>query len=117
MRVRAVIAFALLAGLACRDAKPPRYDAEVKATLNEMRNAIANFRQDQGRYPYSLNELVPNYLRKIPVDPATRSNQSWQLITEDTVQPNSDFTTATNEQPKPVIIDVRSGAGAPYSTY
>ena len=117
MRARALIAFALLVCAACKQQEMARHDDELKRTLASMRTAIASFQKDNGRYPSTLNELVPKYLRAIPVDPVTNSNATWQLITEDTVQPNSDFTTATSEQPKSVIIDVRSGAGAPYSTY
>lgn len=116
MRLRTFIAIALLA-VACQHEEPPQYDADIRSKLAVMRQAIHRFHRDKGRYPYTLNELVPNYLRAIPIDPVTESTTTWQLITEDTVQPNSDFTTATSEQPKPVIIDVRSGAGAPYSTY
>lgn len=84
-----------------------------------MRKAIDNFYADHKRYPATLDELVPNYLRKIPADPMTRSHTTWRVITEETVQPNADFTTATTatEQPQPGIVDVRSGAGKPYSEY
>lgn len=117
MRRRALIAFALLVCAACREQEVVRHDDELKRTLTTMRHAIATFRAETGRYPSSLNELVPKYLPRIPADPVTKSNATWQVITEDTVQPNADFTTATSEQPKSVIIDVRSGAGSPYSTY
>ena len=118
MRARAVIAFVLLVCAACKQQEMARdNERELKRQLAEMRGAIAAYHKDNGRYPTALIELVPTYLRAIPVDPMTSSYKSWQVITEDTVQPNSDFTTATSEQPKSVIIDVRSGAGAPYSTY
>jgi hypothetical protein len=118
VRVRALIAFALLVCFACKqEEKPVRHDDELKRTLASMRAAIAAFQKNNGRYPSTLNELVPKYLPRVPVDPVTNSAATWQPVTEDTVQPNSDFTTAKSEQPRSVIIDVRSGAGAPYSTY
>ena len=81
----------------------------MKSHLTQMRQAIASFRKDMGRYPHSLDELVPNYIRRIPRDPITNSN-TWRPVTEDTVQPSSDFTTGTAAAPQSVIIDVQSGA-------
>ncbi len=113
----------LLLAFVCFACKEPRgrvdVDGELKATLYVMRNALDEYNKDHGRYPSTLQELVPKYLRKMPVDPVTKSSTTWQLITEETVQPSSDFTTATTATavPRSVIIDVRSGAGAPYSNY
>jgi general secretion pathway protein G len=107
---------------ACKEEKRVDRDAELKKTLTEMRGAIDRFRQDNQRYPRSLDELVPKYLPRIPRDPITGSATTWQLVTEESVQPSSDFsTTATAKtapaQNAPVVIDIRSGAGAPYSSY
>lgn len=117
VRARALIAFALLVCVACKQEVPVRHDEELKRTLASIRAAIAAFQKENGRYPSALQELAPKYLPRIPVDPVTKSNATWQFVTEETVQPNSDFTTAKSEAPKTVILDVRSGAGAPYSTY
>ncbi len=94
-----------------------RHDDAVKQTLARMRAAIAAFHREEGRYPRTLEELVPKYLPSVPVDPATGSAKTWRLATEETVQPSADFSTATTSQTDSVIIDVRSGAGAPYSEY
>ncbi|HEX8251890.1 MAG TPA: type II secretion system protein G [Thermoanaerobaculia bacterium] len=113
----------LLACAACRKAEEkPRPDLALRETLAVMRTAIERFQREQGRYPHSLEELVPKYLVRIPTDPITTSAKTWRVVTEETVQPNADFTTAASTTaaataPRPVIIDVRSGAGAPYSTY
>jgi hypothetical protein len=114
--MRALLGLLLLA-CACRQQEPVRHDAAVKQTVTQMRSAIAAFKRDQGRYPRTLEELVPRYLPAVPVDPATGSAKSWRLTTEDTVQPSADFTTATISQTESVIIDVHSGAGRPYSEY
>jgi general secretion pathway protein G len=97
-------------------------EAALKDDLFQMRKAIDNFHAEHKRYPSSLDELVPNYLRKIPADPITES-LDWNVITEETVAVSSDFTTA--EAPKPVVsvLDVKSKApgvgldGKPYSEY
>lgn len=89
--------------------------------LATMRKAIANFRADQGRYPRTLDELVPRYIRQIPVDPVTRD--PWRLTTEQTVQPSSDFSTAAPAKTETYIIDVHSSAsgkdanGKPFADY
>ncbi|HEY0158165.1 MAG TPA: hypothetical protein VGF28_12845 [Thermoanaerobaculia bacterium] len=118
MRARALLAVALLLACACKQQEPVRrHDDAVKQTLARIRGAIATFQREQGRYPRTLEELVPKYLPAVPVDPATGSAKSWRLVTEETVQPNADFTTATSSPTGAVIIDVRSGAPAPYSEY
>ena len=46
--------------------------------LYQMRRSIDAFYTDQQRYPNYLEELrEQKYLRDIPQDPFTRSNQSW----------------------------------------
>lgn len=117
MRAHALTAFLLLL-CACRQQQEPvRHDAAVKQAVTRMRAAIASFRREQGRYPHTLEELVPKYLSAVPVDPATGSAKSWRLTTEETVQPSTDFTTATVSKAESVVIDVHSGAGKPYSEY
>jgi general secretion pathway protein G len=120
-RALSVLALLVVAG-ACE-----RYDAERDATLRQnvagIRKAITNFRQDTGRYPYTLEELVPKYMREIPEDPFTNSTTAWRLTMEETVQPSSDFQTDTAAAPRPGIVDVHSTAqgadrnGVLYSNY
>ena len=117
MRVAQVLLLALVC-FACKQPEVKRdHSVALKETLATMRGAIAAFRKDNGRYPRSLHELVPKYLPAIPVDPATGTPATWRLITEESVQPSSDFTTNSSTAAEPVIIDVRSGGGAPYSNY
>lgn len=104
-----------------------RYDASrdeaLKQNLTAMRGAITRFRADTGHYPASLSELVPKYLRAIPSDPFTQSSETWRVTTEETVQPSSDFQTATAPAATSVVIEVHSAApgadrsGVLYSEY
>jgi general secretion pathway protein G len=53
----------------------------LKQDLAVMREAIDKFYGDLGRYPESLQELATRrYLRRVPVDPLTRSAESWLVV-------------------------------------
>ena len=68
-----------------------------------MRTQINLYFADKGRYPFDLTALVDdNYLRTIPNDPITESNETW--MTEYAELDDADITT------EPGIADVRSGA-------
>jgi general secretion pathway protein G len=95
--------------------------AALRNELQTMRKAIARFRAERGRYPHTLQELVPHYLPAIPRDPVT--GDPWRVDTEESVQPSADFTTSTNAKTETYVIDVHTSAtgldahGAPYSGY
>lgn len=117
-----MVVVALLA-LACKGEQERIQREELlKTTLAQMRTALAAYKADNGRYPTALGDLTPQYLRAIPVDPVTNA-ADWRVTTEETVQPSSDFQTATSAAPPPVIVDVRSNApgtdrnGVPYANY
>lgn len=86
-------------------------EAVLREDLSVMRDAIDKYFADLAHYPDSLAELVDRkYLRSIPVDPETRSNESWVAV--------------PSEDPDvPGIHDVRSGAqgmasdGTEYATW
>lgn len=113
----------LLAVIACNRAEAPRHEAAMQQTLGTLRTAIAKYRDDSGRGPATLEELVPRYLASVPADPVTQSATTWRLTTEEVVQPNADFSTKTAEAVKPQIIAINSGApgadanGKPWSDY
>jgi len=90
--------------------------AALRTELSKMRKAIARYKQDHGRNPHSLEELVPQYLHRVPVDPVTHQS-NWKLDTEEEVVPTNDFGSTTVAAPQSVIIDVHSAAGPPYSDY
>ena len=53
----------------------------LRQDLGIMRNAIDQFYSDTGKYPIDLMELVDKgYMRKVPVDPFTGSDQTWIAV-------------------------------------
>lgn len=60
-------------------------EAVLRHDLTTVRDLLDQHRADKGRYPGSLKELVTaGYLRAIPIDPFTRSADTWQEITQPT---------------------------------
>ena len=56
-------------------------EAVLKQDLFTMRDAIDQYRADQGQYPASLDELKSKgYLKRMPIDPFTKSDASWQEL-------------------------------------
>jgi len=56
-------------------------EAVLREDLKVMRGAIDQFYADIGRYPRALDELAERrYLRAIPVDPVTGSEQTWVVV-------------------------------------
>ena len=94
----------------------------LRQNLQLMRKAIEEFRAREGRYPRELQELVPKYLPTVPVDPVT-NDKSWRVTTEETVQPSSDFVTATTPPAEKYVVGVHSSAsgkdasGKPFAEY
>ena len=55
-------------------------EAVLRTDLRTFRDVIAQYREDRGAYPGSLEALVrEGYLRMIPVDPITKSSASWTV--------------------------------------
>jgi general secretion pathway protein G len=58
-------------------------EAALKEDLFTLRSCIDQFHADRARYPTSLEELVSmGYLRSLPVDPVTRSAETWKTVPE-----------------------------------
>jgi general secretion pathway protein G len=56
-------------------------EAALKKDLFIFRDAIDQYYADQGAYPPSLKDLVDKkYIRAIPVDPFTRSADTWVVV-------------------------------------
>ncbi|HUE04365.1 MAG TPA: prepilin-type N-terminal cleavage/methylation domain-containing protein [Bryobacteraceae bacterium] len=71
--------------------------------LFTMRQVIDEYTADKKKAPQSLQDLVAGgYLRDIPIDPMTGSNQTWRTIMEDMLQ--------AVDQTEPGIYDVQSGS-------
>ncbi len=91
-------------------------EAALHTELAQLRKAIQTFTKDKGRRPYTLEELVPGYLRRIPIDPVTH-RANWRVETEEEVVPSNDFGATPAAKPQTFVIDVHSAAGPPYSDY
>ena len=80
-------------------------EAALREDLFTFRTCLDQFYADKGHYPETLQTLVTEkYIRKIPVDPFTRSADTWQVTME---EPDS---SETASQEAPGIIDVKSGS-------
>jgi general secretion pathway protein G len=92
------------------------HEAVLKEDLHVMRNAIDSYTMDKQKAPQSLQDLVDSgYLKSIPVDPMTRTNDGWVVNQSDDMH--------SLDQSEPGIDDVHSGDeatgsdGQPYSTW
>src|SRR5215469_13968025 len=70
-----VILIGMAAGIYTHNIQKAR-EAVLKQDLQEMRKAIDNFTMDKQAAPQSLDDLAPQYLRVLPVDPIT-TNKDW----------------------------------------
>jgi general secretion pathway protein G len=88
-----------------KNGKTRASEAVLKTDLFQMRDAIDQYYADKAQWPGTLDELVSaGYLRKVPDDPFTSSNSTWQ-----TVQSEPD---ANNPTAAPGVYDVKSGSDA-----
>jgi len=104
----------------------PRRAAEavLKNDLRAMRDVIDQYYADQGNYPPSLEALVEKgYLRKVQIDPITKTSDSWQLVLEEIDPETQPAETDLPEGGQPGIVDLHSGSpamsleGTPYSEW
>ena len=109
---------------ALRPAPTRAKEAVLKTNLLAIRQALDNYYADKGHYPSTLDELADEvYLRKVPVDPFTKSADTWELIYEEVDEDFTPAETDLSEDGAPGIFDVRSGAdgtaanGTPYSEW
>jgi general secretion pathway protein G len=82
-------------------------EAALKQNLFTMREVIDQYKADRGKFPPALADLKETgYLKRIPADPFTRSDTTWQEILD---------------QAEGGIFDVHSGSdmvgldGIPYN--
>jgi general secretion pathway protein G len=77
----------------------------LKEDLFRIRDAIDQYYADKGQYPGTLDALVSEgYVRKIPDDPFTKSNSTWQTVP---AEPDPNNPTA-----EAGVYDVKSGSAA-----
>ncbi len=102
--IELLVVFAILATLLTLAV--PRYfgsldkskEAVLKENLYQLREAIARYHADKGKYPESLESLAADkYLRNVPLDPITESAATWQIVRPEDPQ-------------KDGVYDVKSGA-------
>ena len=91
-------------------------ESMLHSHLQTLRIVIDEYTFDKKKAPQTLDDLVAEgYLRAVPIDPITGSEQTWRKIVEDSL-------TAV-DQTQPGIFDVRSGSdltsleGTPYSEW
>jgi len=76
-------------------------EAVLHQDLVEMRKAIDNYTLDKQAAPQSLDDLVPQYLHVLPVDPIT-TKKDWVPVVDQVV--------LTPDQASSGITDVHSGS-------
>ncbi|MEM9290250.1 MAG: type II secretion system protein [Acidobacteriota bacterium] len=117
---------ATLAIPALKESPRRAQEAVLQSNLRAMRDVINQHYADKGKYPETLSALVDaGYLRDVPFDPITKSNETWQVEYEeidfegDDIPPETDLA----EDGQPGIIDVYSGStlnsldGTPYAEW
>ena len=88
----------------------------LRSNLFSMRSMIDEYSFDKQKAPQTLDDLVhEGYLREVPKDPITNSNDTWRLVMEDAGQ--------SVNQTEPGIFDIHSGSdktgldGTPYADW
>lgn len=83
----------------------------LRQDLSALRESIDKFYGDTGKFPEALTTLVDKrYLRSIPVDPVSKSADTWVVVRADDPEDTG-------------VKDVHSGAegsgqnGVPYATW
>jgi general secretion pathway protein G len=99
-------------------------EAVLRTDLRTFRDVIDQYYADKGKYPESLDVLVDDgYLRNLPVDPMTKSGETWTPVFEEPKLDAPAPETETDEAGKPGIMDVHSGStqvgnnGKPYNEW
>jgi general secretion pathway protein G len=94
-------------------------EAVLREDLYNFTDVLDQFYADQGKYPDSLQELVEKkYLRGIPKDPFTGSNDTWR-----TLPPINLGQVVTEERGIGNVYEVHSGSdkigsnGVPYGEW
>ena len=108
---------------ALRDSPQRAREAALKEDLFTLRSTIDQYHGDKGYYPPDLATLVSDgYMRQIPVDPMTKSRDTWVIQLEQ-LEPTAEGeggsttpvgdtsgTQTTQQSATPGVIDVHSGS-------
>jgi general secretion pathway protein G len=99
---------AAIAVPALRDSPQRAREATLREDLFTLRSVIDQYHGDKGVFPPDLQTLVTDgYIRKIPVDPMTKSGETW-IVAYEEIAPDD----TSSEPPKPGIVDIHSGSEA-----
>ena len=75
----------------------------LRNNLFTIRTVLDEFTYDKAKAPQTLQDLVTEgYLREVPLDPMTGTNQSWKIEMEDALR--------SVNQTEPGIFDVHSAS-------
>jgi general secretion pathway protein G len=85
-------------------------EAVLRTNLREIRESLEKHYADQGRYPASLAELVPKYLRIVPYDPFTKTSTTWVPVFQEEGEEDDFGPDPDDLEDQPGILDVKSGA-------
>ncbi|MGH9368430.1 MAG: type II secretion system protein [Thermoanaerobaculia bacterium] len=98
---------AAIAVPALRDSPQRAREATLREDLFTLRSVIDQYHGDKGVFPPDLETLVSDgYLRKIPVDPMTKSAETWVLSYEE-IAPDEE---TASEPATPGLTDIHSGS-------
>ena len=100
---------AAIAVPALRDSPQRAREAALRGDLFSFRSVIDQYHGDKGFYPADLQTLVSEgYMRKVPLDPMTKSADTWALTYEEL---SPDAPAQSVDQPQqPGVIDIHSGS-------
>ena len=100
---------AAIAVPALRDSPQRAREATLKEDLFTMRSVIDQYHGDKGAYPPDLATLVSSgYIRKVPIDPMTKSADTWVTVMEEA--PPADASAPSDTPTTPGIVDIHSGS-------
>lgn len=115
---------ATIAMPAMKDVPRRASESVLKQNLRTLRDVIDQHYGDKGFYPPSLEALVEaGYLRKLPVDPITKSSETWVVEYEEDDPDSPGAETDRPEGGEPGVVDVHSGSdrlslnGQPYAEW
>jgi len=97
---------------ALRDSPQRAREAALREDLFTFRSTIDQFHGDKGYYPPDLQTLIAEgYLRSIPIDPMTKSRETWVVVYEE-LGSGAEGEAPPEESVAPGIVDVHSASTA-----
>jgi len=80
-------------------------ESVLKEDLHVIRNAIDSYTMDKQKAPQSLQDLVEaGYLKVIPVDPMTRTTETWVTEQSDSLHRRRAFRRSGGGQRRPAVF-------------